>query len=71
MYNGVQQYDQSHKENLIFYLHPWELINEHPIHPRNIYLKFKHTYNIGQNTIQKLMKIPNNNNGLMKEFLTK
>lgn len=59
------------KENLMFYLHPWELIDEHPIYPRNSYLKFKHTYNIGQNTIQKLIKMPNNNTGLMKEFVTK
>lgn len=57
------------KENLIFYLHPWELIDEHPIYPLNSYLKFKHTYNIGQNTLHKLMKIPNYNTRLMKDLL--
>ncbi len=57
------------KENLIFYLHPWELIDEHPIYPQKAFLKFKHKYNIGQKTNQKLIKIPNYNNGLMKDFV--
>ena len=59
------------KNNLIYYLHPWELLDSHPIYPKNKYLKFKHTYNIGDNTKKKFLSIKNYKSGLMREILSK
>ena len=58
------------KNNLIYYLHPWELLDSHPFYPKNQYLKFKHTYNIGNNCKRKFLSIKEFNTGLMRELLS-
>jgi polysaccharide deacetylase family protein (PEP-CTERM system associated) len=58
-------------DNIIFYLHPWELLENHPFYPKNRTLRFKHTFNIGSNCISKLYSIPEIENGLLKDLIIK
>ena len=41
----------------IIYLHPWEFLNNHPFYPNSKFVRFRHTVNIGENTISKLKSI--------------
>lgn len=41
----------------IIYLHPWEFLNDHPFYPKSKFARFRHTVNIGNNTISKLKSI--------------
>lgn len=57
------------KTNVIFYLHPWELLNEHPFYPKNYYLRFKHKFNIGNNCIDKIHSLPQSEHGVLKDLI--
>lgn len=41
----------------LIYLHPWEFLGKHPFYPNNKLTRFRHTVNIGDNTISKLRSI--------------
>jgi len=45
------------ERDTIIYLHPWEFLNTHPFYPKNRISRFRHTVNIGDNTISKLKSI--------------
>ena len=45
------------ERDTIIYLHPWEFLNTHPFYPKNRFTRFRHTVNIGDNTILKLESI--------------
>lgn len=38
----------------LIYLHPWEFLDSHPFYPKNKLTKFRHTFNIGKSTVNKL-----------------
>ena len=45
------------ERDTIIYLHPWEFLNNHPFYPKKRFTRFRHTFNIGDNTISKLESI--------------